>query len=118
MPPTRALERIVETTAALANPPNLPSRDTRHECVIGDIMGDYSASGNESRTAHSMATHDGRVGAERGTLFNKSLGIDAMDGEMGARGDDIGKDAAWATEDIIFNFDTFVDRNVILDADT
>ena len=32
-----------------------------------------------------------------------------MDGEVSAWGDDIGEDAAWATEDIVFDFDAFVE---------
>lgn len=106
---------VVEPFAAFADPTDTTSGDSGHEGEIGDIVGDNCPSGYEGRTPNSVATNDGAVGPKGGTSANECLGIGPMNREMGSRCGDIGEDTTGATEDIVFDFNAFVYRDVILD---
>lgn len=112
-----ALERRVQPLAALAHPPYTASRNSCHQGVVGNIVSDDGSGGYQGAAANRMATYDGAVGAQRGTLTDEGLGINAVDWEMGTRRGDIGEHAAGAAEHVVLDFNAFVDRHIVLDAD-
>ena len=65
-----------------------------------------------------VTTNDSAISSKGGTFFDDGFCVHAVDGEMGTRCGDIGEDAAWTTEDVVFDLNTFIDRYIILDADT
>ena len=65
-----------------------------------------------------MATNHSAIGAQRGTLLDYCFVIDTMNGKMGARCSDVGEYTTGATKDIILNFDSLINRYIILDAHT
>ena len=115
---TRALERVVEALAALTHPSHPSGGDTCHEGIVLDITGDHSTSRNERTASDGMTTDDGAISTQRRTLADERAGVDTMNWEMSTRGDDIGEHTRGSTEYVVFNLDTFVDRDVVLNAYT
>jgi hypothetical protein len=63
-----------------------------------------------------MTADNGAVGTQRGTFFHQRFIILPVDGEMSTWHKDVGENAGRSAEHIIFEFYTFIDRNVVLNA--
>ena len=86
-----------------------------HQGVIGDVFCDDCTGTDEGVLADGVATDDGAVGAERCAFFYEG-GADLVHlADFRAWIVDVGKDHRGATEDAVFQCDTFIDGDVVLD---
>ena len=103
---------------ALAYPPYLPGRHAGHQGVIFHILGHNSPGGNHSATPYCMTTNYGTIGSQGSSLAYERARVRVMYRKMSPRGNHIREYARRATENIVFDFNAFVDGDVVLDADT
>ena len=115
---TSTFEGIIKTTATFADPAELTGGNSDHQGKVLDVLSDNRAAANKGTFANGVTTDDGAVGSEGGAFADECLGIDAVNGEMGTWCRDIGEDAGWAAEHIVFYLHTFIDRHIVLDTDT
>ena len=115
---TGAFKGVVETLSTLADPAKLTGRDTYHEGIVLNILGDDGTGTDEGGTAYGVTTDDCAVGTEGSAFLDERLGIDAVNREMGTGCRDIGKDAGGTAENIVLNLYAFIDGYIVLDTNT
>src|SRR5881409_3351324 len=59
-----AHETICESLAVVADPPNLPSRDARDECMRANIIGNHRTGSHEAVGANVVAANYRGIGAD------------------------------------------------------
>lgn len=100
-----------------ADPSSLLSRNTYYKCVIRDILCHHSTCCNKSIAPDRNAADDGGIGADGGAATNKSFFIKRVADHLRAGVGDVGQDAGRAEEDVRFDGDAFIDRDIVLDLD-
>lgn len=116
MTTTSTLKGVVEAFTTFAYPTHLMCWNAGHQGIIGDIVSDYCSCSNQSTLANSVATDNSAVCTQRGAFLDEGMGIDPVDREMSARSHYIGEDATGPAENIVLEFDSFVERDIVLDA--
>ena len=114
---TGAAEGVVKTLATFTDPAELTGGDSDHQGVILDILGDDRAAADKGTFADGMTTDDGAVGSEGGTFSDERPSIGTVNGEVGTGRGDVSKDAGGAAEHVVLYLYTFIDRDIVLDAD-
>ena len=105
---------FVKFASTGADPAYLFCRISHHQGVIGHIACHHRTGPDKGISADPVAADNGAIGAQGGTLLNQG-GPDLFHApDVGPGIDDIGEDHAGAAEDVIFQGDTFIDGNVIL----
>jgi hypothetical protein len=105
------------TVPVTADPAFAGSRNTQHERVIRNIASDYSACSDKGVTTDRGTTDDRRVGANSGPTAYQCFLVKVLSYDFGSGVDHIGKNTRWTTEDVVFQLDTRVYRDVVLDFD-
>jgi hypothetical protein len=113
----RAGEALIQTTAALAYPPYLPGRDTGHQGIIFHIFGHDSSGSDHGTASNRMTAHDRAIRAERCAFAHARTRVNSVHREVRPRSIYIRENTGRATEDIVFDFNPFVDRNIVLNPD-
>lgn len=113
-----AFKGVIETFATFTYPAKLTGRNTYHESIVLNILGDDGTGTDEGGTSYGVTTDDCAVGTEGSAFLDERLGIDAVNREMGTGCRDIGKDAGGTAENIVLNLYAFIDGHIVLDADT
>lgn len=105
-----------EALAAFAGPAGLFRGDADHEGVVGNVGGDDGAGGDEAVTPQGDAADDCGVGADARAAADDGLHVVVGPtlGVFAARIADVGEGHRRAAEDVVLQFDAFVDRDVIL----
>src|SRR5436305_320658 len=67
--------------------------------------------------AESRSANDGGVGSYRSALFYERAAIFMFPFDWTARINDIGEDHRWAAKDVVFEFNSGIDRYIILNLD-
>jgi len=82
--------------------------------VVGDVFGHDGAGADEGVAANGVAADDGAVGPQGGAALDEG-GADLIHlSDFGAGVEDVGEDHGRAAEDAVFQGDTFVDGDVVL----
>lgn len=113
-----AFKGVIETFATFTYPAKLTGRNTYHEGIVLNILGDDGTGTDEGGTAYGVTTDDCAVGTEGSPFLDERLGIDAVNREVGTGCCDIGKDAGGTAEHVVLNLYTFIDRHIVLNTDT
>lgn len=106
---------IVQLFPAFAHPPALAGRVAGHEGVVGNVFGDHSACADEGVTPDGVAADDCAVGAKGCSFFYQCWSHLIHFADFRSWVDDVGKNHRWAAEDTIFEDDTFINADVVLD---
>ena len=112
------MKSVIEALTTFANPAELTGRNTNHQRIILDILGDDGTRAYKGTLADGVTTDNGTVGTKRGAFTDERLGIDAMNRKVSARGCDVGENTGGATKNIILYFYAFIDRDIVLNADS
>ena len=111
-------QAFVQFLPAFAYPPYLSGGHAGHQGIVLDIVRHHGTGGNHRRTADRMAAHDGAIGPKGSALAYERARVRAMHREMSPRSTHIREYARRTTENIVFDFNAFVDGDVVLDPDT
>ena len=104
--------------AALAHPPYLPGRNAGHQGVIFHIFGHDGSGGDQGAAPYRMTAHYRAIRAERCAFAHARTRVDSVHREVRPRSIYIRENAGRATENVVLQFDAFVDGNIVLDSDT
>src|SRR5450755_4248970 len=100
-----------------AHPADLARGDTQQKRVVGVTAADDGARANECVAAEVGAADDGRVGSERRPAPHQRGDERTFPRQLGSRIFDVREYARGAAEDVVFQLDAVVQRNVILNFD-
>src|SRR4029434_2256294 len=89
-------------------------RDAQHQRIVGHIAAHHCARADECVTANARAANDCAIGAERCAAPHNRPQILAVPIDLGSRVNDISENAGRSAEDVVFQLDSGVNRNVIL----
>ncbi len=100
-----------------ADPPHLPGGHAHHERIIGHITRHHRARADERVAANGHPANNRGVGADgRAPAHQRGLEL-ALALDLAARIDDVGEDHGRPAEDVIFQNDAIVHRDVVLNFD-
>ena len=116
--PTRASEAFVQTAATLAHPPYLPGRHAGHQSIILYVPCHHGSGCDHGATPYRMAADHRAVRAQGRALAYARTRVNAMHRKVRPWRSHIREYARRATENIVFQFYSFVDGYVVLDSDT
>src|SRR5262249_107077 len=103
-----------QTNSTLADPPNPSPGIAHHQSVIRYVFRDHSACTDHGVTTDRIATYDHSVSSDSRSAFYKSRHVFMFANDVTTRVDYVRKHHAGTTEDIVFQCDSVVHRNVIL----
>ena len=111
----RTDKSFIQDMAALTDPAFLDSRNSKHQGMVFDIPSHHSTSTNHCPTSNRMATHDCGVSSNGCTFLDYCpLVILVSFRVLRPRSKIVCKDTRWAAEHMIFEFNAFIHRNVVL----
>lgn len=99
------------------HPANLAGGHAGYECVWFDVAVDYRSCCHEGVLTNGYTADDGAVGAKGRAPLDGGDPILVFAQDSGARVVNIGKHHARAAEDIVFQPDGIVDRDIVLHLD-
>lgn len=113
-----ASQAVIQPAAALADPSDLPGRNTGHQGIIFYVFRHHGSGGNQGAAPYRVTAHYRAIRAQRCALAHARTRINSVHREVRPRSIYIRENTRRAAEDMILDLDTFVDGNVILDTDT
>ena len=108
-------QRSIQFLAALTHPADLPGRVANHQGIVGDIFRNYCSGADKSIGTDSVAADDCAVGAQGGALFDKRGAHLIHPADFRSWVIDVGKNHRRSAEYSVFEGDTFIDADVVLD---
>ena len=99
----------------MAHPADAPGRHTGHQRERRDIGGHDRASGDEGVLADDMTADDRGVGSDRRAALDQRRAEFVLALDAGPRIVDVGEYRGGAAEHPVFEGDTLVDRDIVLD---
>ena len=116
-PPAGAGESgFAKAFAAFADPAYLTCRNSGHQSVVLYIGGHHGAGAYHGAAADGMTAHYRAVRTEGRALAHARTRVNPVHRKVRPRGVYVGEHAGWTAEDIVFQLDTFVNGNIVLDA--
>ena len=111
-------QAVIQPLAALADPTDLPGRNTGHQGIIFYVFSHNGTGGYQGAAPYRMTAHYRAIRAEGGTLAHARTRVNTVHWEVRPRSIYIRENAGRATEDIVFELNALVDGNIVLDPDT
>ena len=105
---------IIEFFTTNAHPPDLPGGVAGHQGVVGGVLRHYGTGADEGVAADGMAADDCAVGPQSGALFHEGWADLVHLGDLCPWVVDVRKHHGWAAEDTVFEGDTLIDGDVVL----
>ena len=109
---------VVKALSTFAYPTYLSRRNAGHEGMVLDIGCYHGTCGNHGIASHGVTAHHRTVGTQRGSRFYERFGVDSVYREVCPRCQNVGENTGGTTENIVFQFDAFIDADVVLNAHT
>ena len=103
-----------EQMAMTAHPAGLAARHALDQGIVGHVLGDDGAGGNETVAPEGDPAYNRRVGPDRGSAADQGLLVKALPADLRARVGDVGQHAGGAEENVILDHRARVDRHVVL----
>src|SRR5712664_2668701 len=114
-PPSRRAR--MQSLTALAHPPHAARRHADHQAVGGHVGRDHGARADERVLAECDAANDGRVGPDGAAALHERAPVFVLARDVAARVHHVGEHAGGPAEDVVFQLDALVNRDVVLDLD-
>lgn len=109
--------RVGKTMAVTTDPAGAASGIAEDQSVIRDITDNHRSRSDKTIPAQRYAADDSGIGADSGSPpYERSL-VEGVTLDLGTRIGDVREDAGGAKKDIVFNYGSAIDRNVILHLD-
>lgn len=100
-----------------AHPSFLAGGVAHHKGIIGNVLGDYTACGNETVSTKGYSADNGGVGTNGGSPPDKCLLVETVPVNLRSGIRDVGQNTGRAQENIIFNGRSRVDGDIVLHLD-
>ena len=111
-------QAVIQPAAALADPTDLPGRNTGHQGIIFYVFSHNSTGGDQCASPYRMTAHYRAIRAQRCAFAHARTRINSVHREVRPRSIYIRENTGRPTEDIVLYFDALIDGNIVLDADT
>lgn len=98
----------------LTHPANLACRHAHHQRIGRYVAVDDRAGADEGVFTHGVAADDGAISPQGRATLDQRVAIFVLTGDATAGVIDVGKDHAWAAENVVFQRDVVVHRHVVL----
>src|ERR1043166_1840554 len=83
--------------------------------IVWDVIGDHGAGGDEGVAANCDTAENGGIGPNSSAASDQRLLVETSPAHLRARVGNISEHTRWSQEHVIFDDETRVDRDVILD---
>ena len=111
-------QAVIQPAAALADPSDLPGRNTGHQGIILYVFRHNGTGGDQRAAPYRVTAHYRAIRSERCALAHARTSINSVHREMRPRSIYIREYAGRTAEDIVLYLDAFVNGNIVLDPDT
>src|SRR5579872_2851471 len=101
--------------SAVAHPPGLSGGQSRHQSVVRNVVSHDGTCSDKGITSKCDPANNRCVRSNGRSLFHQGLLILVSANNVAPRIYHIRKNHRWATKDVIFEFHTRIDRNIVLD---
>src|ERR1700693_3550194 len=106
---------VTQADSAVAYPTALCSGNTDHQSVVRYVLGHHSSSGNEAVLPKCYSADDGCISPNGSASLDERLAVLMLAAHVAARIDHVRKDHGRSAEDIILQFYSGINGDVILD---
>ena len=108
---------LLETKTVPPHPAFAAGRHPYHQSVVRHVSSHHRPGPDKRVTPEGSSANDGCVGANAGPATHPGGLVFAPPNNLGARVNHVGEHARGATEDVVFENDPGVERDVVLDLD-